>query len=92
VVYGLLAGTAAALDLHTMIFKDVGVHGFTVHRIHRRPGLAESMVRRTLELVESGRLRPIVADTYPFEEAPAALEALSRNEHFGKIVLTVDEE
>ena len=92
VVFGLLSGTAAPLDLHTMIFKDLGVHGFTVHRIHRRPGLADRMVRQALDLVESGRLRPIVAATYGFEKAPEALTALSRNEHFGKIVLGVSEE
>jgi NADPH:quinone reductase-like Zn-dependent oxidoreductase len=89
VVYGLLSGTTAPLDLHTMIFKDIGVHGFTVHRIHRDPGLLERMIGLTLELAESGRLRPIVAATYGFDEAPAALEALSRNEHIGKIVVEV---
>jgi NADPH:quinone reductase-like Zn-dependent oxidoreductase len=91
VVYGLLAGTAAPLDLHTMLFKDLGVHGFTVHRIHRRPGLADRLVRQALDLVEGGRLRPIVASTYGFEQAPEALTALSRNQHFGKIVLEVGE-
>jgi len=91
VVYGLLAGTAASLDLHSMIFKDIGVHGFTVHRIHRRPGLADTMVRQALDLVEGGKLRPIVASTYDFEQAPEGLAALSRNQHFGKIVLEVRE-
>lgn len=91
VVYGLLSGMEAPLDLRTMIFKDLGLHGFTVHRIQRDPDLLERMVRLTLHLVERGRLRPIIAESYPFDEAPAALEAMARNEHFGKIVLEVPE-
>ncbi|MEE4271740.1 MAG: zinc-binding dehydrogenase [Thermoanaerobaculales bacterium] len=90
VVYGLLSGTAAPLDLHTMIFKDVGLHGFTVHRIQRDPELLERMIGVTLDLVESHKLKPVVAATYGFDEAPAALVALSRNEHFGKIVVAIE--
>jgi NADPH2:quinone reductase len=92
VVYGLLAGTAAPLDLHTMLFKDLGVHGFTVHRLQRDPELLDRMVGLTLQLVERGGLRPIVAETHPFEEAPQALEALARNRHLGKIVLEVGQD
>ena len=72
-----------------MIFKDLGLHGFTVHRIQRDPDLLDEVVQTTLSLTERGGLRPLIADTYLFEEAPKALEAMARNEHFGKIVLTV---
>ncbi|MEX1312127.1 MAG: zinc-binding dehydrogenase [Candidatus Sulfomarinibacteraceae bacterium] len=89
VVYGLLAGTAAPLDLHTMLFKDLAVHGFTVHRIQRDPELLDRVVGLTLHLVERGGLRPVVAAIHPFEEAPEALRALARNQHLGKIVVEV---
>lgn len=89
VVYGLLSGMEAPLDLRTMIFKDLGLHGFTVHRIQRDPVLLAEVVQTTLSLTERGGLRPMIADTYSFEEAPKALEAMARNEHFGKIVLEV---
>jgi NADPH:quinone reductase-like Zn-dependent oxidoreductase len=91
VFYGLLAGMEAPLDLRTMIFKDLGVHGFTVHRIQRDAALLDEVVGITLGLAERGGLRPVIADSYPFERAPEALEAMARNEHFGKIVLTVGE-
>jgi NADPH:quinone reductase-like Zn-dependent oxidoreductase len=92
VVYGLLSGTAAQLDLHSMLFKDLALHGFTVHRIQRDPELLTRMVGLTVELVESGRLRPLVAATFPFARAPEALQTLARNEHFGKIVLEVGQD
>ena len=90
-VYGLLSGMEAPLDLRTMIFKDLGVHGFTIHRIQRDPVLLDEVVRTTLSLAERGGLRPLIADRFSFEEAPKALEAMARNEHFGKIVLEVRE-
>ncbi len=89
VFYGLLSGMEAPLDLRTMIFKDLGVHGFTVHRIQRDPVLLDEVLSITLGLAERGGLRPVIADSYGFEEAPKALEAMARNEHFGKIVLEV---
>ncbi len=91
VFYGLLSGMEAPLDLRTMIFKDLGVHGFTVHRIQRDPKLLDEVVGITLGLAERGGLRPVIADSYAFEDAPKALEAMARNEHFGKIVLEVGE-
>ena len=90
VVYGLLAGTEAPLDYRTMIFKDLGLHGFTVHRIQRDPALRERVMSTILGLVESGDLRPLIASRYPFEEAPRALEAMASNQHVGKIVLEVN--
>jgi NADPH:quinone reductase-like Zn-dependent oxidoreductase len=90
VVYGLLSGTEAQLDLRTMIFKDLGVHGFTVHRIQRDPALLEGVMSTILDLVESGDLRPLIADSFAFEEAPRALELMASNRHLGKIVLTVE--
>lgn len=90
VVYGLLSGTEAPLDLRTMIFKDLGVHGFTVHRLLRNPTVLGEVVATALRLAEEGAIRPVIAQEFPFEAAPRALEAMARNEHLGKIVLTVD--
>jgi NADPH:quinone reductase-like Zn-dependent oxidoreductase len=90
VVYGLLSGTEAPLDLRTMIFKDVGVHGYTVHRLLRDPAVLESTVRTAVLLADQGAIRPLIASEYHFDEAPEALAAMARNEHIGKIVLTVD--
>jgi len=92
VFYGLLSGAEAPLDLRTMIFKDLGVHGFTIHRIQRNSELLDEVVSITLGLAERGGLLPVIADSYPFEEARSALEAMARNQHFGKIVLEVSDQ
>jgi NADPH:quinone reductase-like Zn-dependent oxidoreductase len=89
IVYGLLSGAEAPLDLRTMIFKDLGLHGFTVHRLLRDPSALSDVIATSLALADAGQIRPVIAHEYPFEEAPKALEEMARNEHFGKIVLTV---
>jgi NADPH:quinone reductase-like Zn-dependent oxidoreductase len=90
VYYGLLAGKDAALDLRTMILKDLSVHGYTVYRLQRRPELLREIVELLLDLAAAGRITPRVAAEYPFDRAPDALAAMAQNRHLGKIVLNVD--
>jgi NADPH:quinone reductase-like Zn-dependent oxidoreductase len=41
------------------------------------------------ELVEAGKLRPLIGRTYPLGEAPEAMRALEAGNTRGKIVITV---
>lgn len=45
---------------------------------------------RIATLVDDGVLRPVVAKTYPFEQIPAALDALAAGGGRGKIVATLE--
>ncbi len=45
-------------------------------------------LRGVVELVKEGKLRPIVARTYPFEEANEALEQVRKGDIIGRAVLT----
>jgi NADPH:quinone reductase-like Zn-dependent oxidoreductase len=44
-------------------------------------------VETVLELARRGQIEPIVWRTYPLAEAGEAMAAMTRREHFGKIVL-----
>ena len=46
--------------------------------------------RTVMELVFSGRLNPILDQTYPLSEAGAAQQRLARGEQMGKITLAID--
>ncbi len=81
VLCGATAGADATVNLRAVFFKSLSILGSTMG------SLAE--LRRILEFVEAGRLRPVIDRTLPLEEAPAAQAALERREQFGKIVLTV---
>ncbi len=81
VLCGATAAASATVNLRAVFFKSLSILGSTMG------SLAE--LRRILEFVEAGSLRPVVDRTLPLEEAPAAQAALERREQFGKIVLTV---
>jgi len=44
-------------------------------------------LRRVLELVGAGTLRPVIDRVYPLAEAPAAHARMEESRHFGKILL-----
>jgi NADPH:quinone reductase-like Zn-dependent oxidoreductase len=49
-------------------------------------------VETVLELARRGQIQPIVWRTYPLAEAHEAMSAMTRREHFGKIVLRIPAE
>jgi NADPH:quinone reductase-like Zn-dependent oxidoreductase len=52
-----------------------------------QPAPADNQVLR--ELIEAGKLRPLVGRTYPLGEVPEAMRALEAGSTRGKIVITV---
>jgi len=51
------------------------------------PGSSSEMQRRALDMVTSGRVRPIVEKTYPMSQYQQALTDLITKERFGRIVV-----
>ncbi len=51
------------------------------------PRVDEPRPRRTLALVGDGKLKPLIAKTFPLAEAGAALDALVSRRYAGKVVL-----
>ena len=44
-------------------------------------------LRDVVELVESGKVKPIYSETYPLEEAESVLERMAKGEYVGRPVL-----
>ena len=80
-VAGAIGGPLVALDVRTLYLKDLSVFGCTV--------LEPQVFARLVDLIESGRVRPIVAETYPLERIAEAQAAFLAKNHTGKIVLRV---
>lgn len=78
---GAIAGAEVQVDLRVLYLSDLTVIGATAFR----PELFAQLVR----IVESGRVRPVVAGTYPLEQITEAQAAFERHEHVGSIVLTL---
>ena len=76
---GILGGRAGAIDLTPVLMRNVRVQGILVGH---RAGF-EAMCRA----IEHNRIKPVIDRKYSFEEAPTAIEHLSRGSHFGKLVI-----
>ena len=81
VVCGATTGPNPPAGLHRIWWKELVVHGSTM-------GSAEDF-EACLELVTSGRARPVVDEVVPLAEARAAHERLEAGEQLGKIVFSV---
>lgn len=81
VIIGGTTGQDVELNLRYVYWKQVDILGSTM-----------ASHREFLEVmghVFAGRFKPVVGATYPAEQARAAFQAMARDEHFGKIVLTL---
>ena len=83
VVCGATTGPNPPAALHRIWWKELVVYGSTM-------GAAEDF-EAGLELVTSGRARPVIDEVLPLAEARAAHERLEAGEQLGKIVLRIPE-
>jgi zinc-binding alcohol dehydrogenase/oxidoreductase len=81
VVCGATTGTNPPAALHRLWWKQLSVLGSSMG--------SPDEFRAVLELVASGRARPVVDTVFPLAEARAAHERLEAGEQFGKIVLAI---
>jgi NADPH:quinone reductase-like Zn-dependent oxidoreductase len=81
VTCGATSGDDAPTPIRRIFWKQVTIRGSTMSN------------RREFEVVSrlviGGRIRPVVDQVFPIEQAPEALERLERAEQFGKIVVTM---
>lgn len=80
VTCGATSGFAVNLDLRQIFFRQVQLLGSTMG--------SKGDFARQLELVTNGKLKPVVAATYPFAEVREAHKFLESRQALGKIVLT----
>ncbi|HEX6490057.1 MAG TPA: zinc-binding dehydrogenase [Gaiellaceae bacterium] len=81
VICGATSGANPPAQLHRVWWKQLTIYGSTM-------GTREDFAQ-ALELVASGRARPVIDRVFPLAEARAAHERLERGEQFGKIVLRI---
>jgi len=81
VTCGATSGAEAVTDIRYIFGRKLSIHGTWM-------GTKREM-HQVMRLVEQGRLRPVVHQVFPLEDAARAQEIMERSEHFGKLVLTV---
>ncbi|MFJ8200394.1 zinc-binding alcohol dehydrogenase family protein [Streptomyces sp. NPDC096152] len=87
VVYGTAGGEVPAVEVRD-IFDNRTVTGFSMWGVmrHRPDAMAEG-ARELLDMVASGKVRPVVHAELPLEEAAAAHELMEARAQLGRVVL-----
>ncbi len=80
-VAGAIAGPLVELDLRTLYLKDLSLFGCTL--------LGAGVFAELVGHIAAGRIRPLIAATYPLRAIVAAQNDFLTKRHVGKIVLTV---
>lgn len=78
---GAIGGPVTSFDLRDLIYKDLEMYGIT------NPTAAT--FARLVRLIEEGRLRPVLEDTYDLSDLAKAQELLAKRSHVGKFVVTL---
>jgi NADPH:quinone reductase-like Zn-dependent oxidoreductase len=78
-VSGAVAGPIVDLDLRTLYLKDLTLYGCT--------GLGDGVFANLVALINSGRIKPILAETFPLAQIHQAQEVFLQKKYIGKLVL-----
>ncbi len=76
---GILTGREAQLSLHLTYLRHLSIHGVYLG--------TRAELEQLLQLLESGRLRPAIAERLPLAQAARAHELMESSQHVGKLVL-----
>ncbi|WP_331448908.1 zinc-binding dehydrogenase [Streptomyces prasinus] len=79
VIAGALGGYDVAFDVRRLYLHNAQVIGSAMH--------TPAHFGLLMDLARQGGIRPVIAATFPLDQAARAQEALARREHVGKIVM-----
>jgi NADPH2:quinone reductase len=89
---GMMGGTArASVDLGDLLRRRLTITGSTLRArtVEEKGAIADALRREVWPLLEAGRVKPVIARTFPLADAAAAHRLMESSDHIGKIVLTV---
>ena len=86
-------GATAELNIAKLMMRRLTLSGSTLRArsLQFKSLLANDIERHVWPLVEKGELRPVIDTVFPLGEAAEAHRRMEAGEHFGKIVLTVQQ-
>lgn len=92
IVVGLTAGRRADIDLGTLLRKRLLIVGTSLRArpIEEKIAATQAFQRGVLPLLSAGRVRPIVDEVFPLEDAAEAHRRMEANANFGKLVLGLE--
>ena len=91
VFIAFLGGSRADIDFLPVMMKRLTVTGSTLRArsVEQKGAIAAELRTEVLPLLENGRVRPVIQQTFPLAQAAAAQDMID-GDHTGKVVLTMD--
>lgn len=91
VTISMLGGSRAEINLATVLPKRLTLTGSTLRArtVAQKAEVAQGILKNVWPLFESGRVKPVIFETFPLAEASEAHRLMESSRHIGKIVLTV---
>jgi NADPH2:quinone reductase len=90
-VIALLGGSKATVDLGQVLRRRLTISGSTLRPrpVAFKAAVARKLRERVWPLFAEGRLKPVIYNTFPLEQAAQAHALMESSTHIGKIVLQV---
>jgi NADPH:quinone reductase-like Zn-dependent oxidoreductase len=88
--YGALAPTPTPFPLFAALGKGLTFRGYTLFEIVSDPARMAKGKQYVLDGLASGKLKPVIAKTFPLNQIVDAHRFMESNEQIGKIIVTVD--
>ena len=91
VFIAFLRGSKTELDINELMRRRLTVTGSTLRPrpVEFKGAIAKSLRERIWPLIEAGKIRPVIYQTFALEQAAEAHRLMESSQHIGKIVLTV---
>jgi NADPH2:quinone reductase len=91
VFIAFLRGMKTELDVNELMRRRLTLSGSTLRPrpVEFKGAIAASLRARIWPLIEAGRIKPVIYQTFPLEQAAEAHRLMESSAHIGKIVLTL---
>jgi NADPH:quinone reductase-like Zn-dependent oxidoreductase len=87
--YGALSTEPTPLPLMELLSKSLTIRGYVLFEVTSDAARLERAKQFVVDGLASGRLKPVIAKTFPLAEIVEAHRYLESNQQIGKIVVTV---
>tara|TARA_B100000900_G_C20584862_1_gene719101 strand:- start:1162 stop:2139 length:978 start_codon:yes stop_codon:yes gene_type:complete len=85
-----LKGNICDIDLSQIMRKSLSHTGSVLRpkSLEYKTAIANDIEQKILPLINAGKMKPIIHESYPLEDANKAHDLMKSGKHFGKIILT----
>ena len=87
---GTQAGSRGELDVLALMQRRASIHGTTLRSrpLAEKAAIMLDVTRHVMRHVEAGRIRPVLQETFPAEQASDAFDRMRAGSGMGKLVIT----